>query len=172
MRKLMKKKQDKIQEEIIDNTEEISIVDDENLDDTPLSTADDMEQVAQTINEIKQQNAIQAMFSGSKNERALAENDARISNVIKSILNWLAIITSAENIRREEYDELTNRMIKFDEDVNDQLQMQVKFKKAYEIMQARQEEQKKLECQVKTLKCMCIGSIILGILGIVLAISL
>lgn len=113
---------------------------------------DEMKKVAQTISEIKRQNPIQALLSGSKNERALAENDALISSVIKNILNWLAVITSAETVRKEEYDALTSQMLQLDEDVNIQLEMQVKFKKAYQTMMQKQEEQKELVSKVETLK--------------------
>lgn len=113
---------------------------------------DEMKKVAQTISEIKRQNPIQALLSGSKNERALAENDALISNVIKNILNWLAVITSAETVRKEEYDALTSQMLQLDEDINTQLEMQVKFKKAYQTMMQKQEEQKELASKVETLK--------------------
>ena len=113
---------------------------------------DDMKKVAQTIDSIKRQNAIQALLSGSKNERALAENDALISNVIKNILNWLAIITSAETVRKEEYDVLTTQMLQLDEDINTQLEMQVKFKKAYQTMIQKQEEQKELYGKIEKMR--------------------
>ena len=113
---------------------------------------DEMKKVAHTISEIKGQNPIQALLSGSKNERALAENDALISNVIKNILNWLAVITSAETVRKEEYDNLTSQMLQLDEDINAQLEMQVKFKNAYQAMMQKQEEQKELAEKVEKLK--------------------
>lgn len=124
--------------------------------EAPIDDADDsmdeMQQVARTISEIKRQNLLQAMLSGSKNERALAENDALISSVIKNILNWLAVITSAETVRKEEYDALTSQMLQLDEDVNAQLEMQVKFKKAYQTMIQKQDEQKELTKKVDRLK--------------------
>ncbi len=113
---------------------------------------DEMNKVAHTINEIKEQNVFQAAFSGSKNERALAENDAIISNVIKNILNWLAVITSAETVRKEEYDDLTKQMLQFDQDINEQLEMQVKFKKAYETLIKKQNEQNALTEEINRIK--------------------
>lgn len=122
--------------------EVVEIKESTNAETVPNAGAlDEMNKVAHTINEIKEQNVFQAAFSGSKNERALAENDAIISNVIKNILNWLAVITSAETVRKEEYEDLTKQMLQFDQDINEQLEMQVKFKKAYEIMIKKQDEQ-------------------------------
>ena len=113
---------------------------------------EEMQKVAQTVSEIKKQNPLQALLSGSKNERALAENDALISNVIKHILNWLAVITSAETVRKEEYDTLTSQMLQLDGDVNAQVELQVKFKKAYQTMLEKQEEQKALADEVRKIK--------------------
>lgn len=138
---------------------------------------DEMQKVARTISEIKKQNPIQALLSGSKNERALAENDALISSVIKNILNWLAVITSAETVRKEEYDALTSQMLQLDEDVNAQLEMQVKFKKAYQSMMQKQEEQKVLNEKVEKLQkenrlLKIVSGIALGIACIALIIAL
>ena len=138
---------------------------------------DEMQKVARTISEIKKQNPIQALLSGSKNERALAENDALISSVIKNILNWLAVITSAETVRKEEYDALTSQMLQLDEDVNAQLEMQVKFKKAYQSMMQKQEEQKVLNEKVEKLQkenrlLKIVSGIALGIACISLIIAL
>ena len=80
------------------------------------------------------------------------KHDALISSVIKNILNWLAVITSAETVRKEEYDALTSQMLQLDEDVNAQLEMQVKFKKAYQTMIQKQDEQKELTKKVDKLK--------------------
>ena len=118
----------------------------------PEDSMDEMQKVAHTVSEIKKQTPIQALLSGSKNERALAENDALISSVIKNILNWLAVITSAETVRKEEYDALTSQMLQLDEDINEQLEMQVKFKKAYQSMMQKQEEQTVLAQTVEKLK--------------------
>ena len=124
-----------------------------NVETAPNAGAlDEMNKVAHTINEIKEQNVFQAAFSGSKNERALAENDAIISNVIKNILNWLAVITSAETVRKEEYDDLTKQMLQFDQDINEQLEMQVKFKKAYETLIKKQNEQNALTEEINRIK--------------------
>lgn len=146
--KLFDKKKDTPKDIVADgNTVEIV--------EAPVDSAtgmDEMQKVARTINEIKKQTPIQALLSGSKNERALAENDALISNVIKNILNWLAIITSAETIRKEEYDSLTSQMLQLDEDLNVQLEMQIKFKKAYQSMVQKQEEQKALTENVQKLQ--------------------
>lgn len=133
---------------LADDNAEIVISTEEDSEDS----MDEMKKVAHTISEIKKQNPIQALLSGSKNERALAENDALISNVIKNILNWLAVITSAETVRKEEYDALTSQMLQLDEDINTQLEMQVKFKKAYQTMMQKQEEQKELASKLEILK--------------------
>ena len=139
-----------------ESTEDVVVTDDSveivSSDEVSEDSMDEMQKVARTISEIKRQNPIQALLSGSKNERALAENDALISSVIKNILNWLAVITSAETVRKEEYDALTSQMLQLDEDVNAQLEMQVKFKKAYQSMMQKQEEQKALSEKVKKLQ--------------------
>lgn len=139
-----------------ESTEDVVVTDDSveivSADEDSEDSMDEMQKVARTISEIKKQNPIQALLSGSKNERALAENDALISSVIKNILNWLAVITSAETVRKEEYDALTSQMLQLDEDVNEQLEMQVKFKKAYQIMMQKQEEQKLLTEKVEKLQ--------------------
>ena len=139
-----------------ESTEDVVVTDDSveivSADEDSEDSMDEMQKVARTISEIKRQNPIQALLSGSKNERALAENDALISSVIKNILNWLAVITSAETVRKEEYDALTSQMLQLDEDVNEQLEMQVKFKKAYQSMMQKQEEQKALTEKVEKLQ--------------------
>lgn len=133
--------------------EVVEIKESTNAETAPnVGALDEMNKVAHTINEIKEQNVFQAAFSGSKNERALAENDAIISNVIKNILNWLAVITSAETVRKEEYEDLTKQMLQFDQDINDQLEMQVKFKKAYETLIKRQNEQNALIEEISRIK--------------------
>ncbi len=127
-------------------TDDIVEFNESNIAETKSSVVelDEMKKVVNTVNEIKEQNIFQSAFSSGKNEKALAENDAIISNVIKSILNWLAVITSAETVRKEEYEELTSQMLQFDQDINEQLEMQVKFKKAYEIIIKKQYEQNAL----------------------------
>ena len=92
------------------------------------SVSDEMEIITKNANKIRKQNVLQAAFSRKKNERVLAENDIHISNTIKSVMDWMLILTSAEIIRKEEYDELTDRVLKFDEDINGQLELLVKFK--------------------------------------------
>ncbi len=158
---------------VVDDSVEIVATSEEDSEDT----MDEMQKVARTISEIKKQNPIQALLSGSKNERALAENDALISSVIKNILNWLAVITSAETVRKEEYDALTSQMLQLDEDVNAQLEMQVKFKKAYQSMMQKQEEQKALMEKVEKLQkenrlLKIVSGIALGIACIALIIAL
>ena len=139
-----------------ETTEDIVVADDSieivATEEDSEDSMDEMQKVARTISQIKKQNPIQALLSGSKNERALAENDALISSVIKNILNWLAVITSAETVRKEEYDALTSQMLQLDEDINEQLEMQVKFKKAYQSMMQKQEEQKALTEKVEKLQ--------------------
>lgn len=147
--KLFGKKKETTEDVVVaDDSVEIVATSEEDSEDS----MDEMQKVARTISEIKKQNPIQALLSGSKNERALAENDALISSVIKNILNWLAVITSAETVRKEEYDALTSQMLQLDEDINEQLEMQVKFKKAYQSMMQKQEEQKALTEKVEKLQ--------------------
>ena len=147
--KLFGKKKETTEDVVVaDDSVEIVATSEEDSEDS----MDEMQKVARTISQIKKQNPIQALLSGSKNERALAENDALISSVIKNILNWLAVITSAETVRKEEYDALTSQMLQLDEDINEQLEMQVKFKKAYQSMMQKQEEQKALTEKVEKLQ--------------------
>lgn len=125
---------------------EIVLSENENLQlNLPQNAVDGLRETETAASEIKNQNFFKATFLGAKNIRALAENDLRLSKAMKDVLNFCFLIASAETVRKEEYDELTGRIIKFDEDINSQLEMQVKFKKAYEIMCARQEEQKKIQ---------------------------
>lgn len=168
-----KKKETTVDVVVADDSVEIVATSKDDSEDS----MDEMQKVARTISEIKKQNHIQALLSGSKNERALAENDALISSVIKNILNWLAVITSAETVRKEEYDALTSQMLQFDEDINAQLEMQVKFKKAYQSMMQKQEEQKALTEQVEKLQkenrfLKIVSGIALGIACIALIIAL
>ena len=129
-----------------------------------------MENVGNTSNEIKQQSLPKSIFSGGKNIRALAENDLVISKVLKNMLDWLLVVTSAETLRREEYEELTEQMLKFDEDVTVQLEMQVKFKRAFEQLQDKQREHSKMIQQLTTLKKIVIVSSILSLASIIVAI--
>ena len=116
------------------------------------SSLEGMEKVRKTINKIKQQNSFQAAFSRRKNEKALAENQEIISTIIKNMLNWLAVITSAEMVRKDEYDSLTNQLLQLDEDVNEQLDAQVKFKKAYQNLKKMQDEQKLFVAEAERMK--------------------
>ena len=134
------------------------------------STMDDLENVGNTSNEIKQQSLPKSIFSGGKNIRALAENDLVISKVLKNILDWLLVVTSAETLRREEYEDLTEQMLKFDEDVTVQLEMQVKFKRAFEQLQAKQREHSKMIQQLADLKKLVIVSSVLSLVSMILAI--
>ena len=134
------------------------------------STMDDLENVGNTSNEIKQQSLPKSIFSGGKNIRALAENDLVISKVLKNMLDWLLVVTSAETLRREEYEDLTEQMLKFDEDVTVQLEMQVKFKHAFEQLQAKQHEHSKMIQQLADLKKLVIVSSVLSLVSMILAI--
>ena len=172
--KLFGKKNEATEDVVVaDDSVEIVATSEEDSEDS----MDEMQKVARTISEIKKQNPIQALLSGSKNERALAENDALISSVIKNILNWLAVITSAETVRKEEYDALTSQMLQLDEDINEQLEMQVKFKKAYQSMMQKQEEQKaltekveKLQKENHFLKIIAGFALIIGCIALIIAI--
>ena len=97
---------------------------------------------------IRSQSAVKALFSRRKNDLALAENDLRFSAAFKSVLNWLALLTSAETIRKEQYDDLTEKMLLFDEELTADQEIKVKFKRAFEVMQKNKESQKALleEC--------------------------
>ena len=141
-------------------------------DTTPIGTSsmEDLENVGNTSNEIKQQSLPKSIFSGGKNIRALAENDLVISKVLKSMLDWLLVVTSAETLRREEYEDLTAQMLKFDEDVTVQLEMQVKFKRAFEQIQTKQNEHSKLIRQLTKMKMIVISSSVLSLVSIVVAI--
>lgn len=134
------------------------------------STMDDLENVGNTSNEIKQQSLPKSIFSGGKNIRALAENDLVISKVLKNMLDWLLVVTSAETLRREEYEDLTEQMLKFDEDVTVQLEMQVKFKRAFEQLQAKQKEHSRLIRQLSNLKLLVATSLALSIISVIVAI--
>ena len=134
------------------------------------STMDDLENVGNTSNEIKQQSLPKSIFSGGKNIRALAENDLVISKVLKNMLDWLLVVTSAETLRRVEYEDLTEQMLKFDEDVTVQLEMQVKFKRAFEQLQAKQKEHSRLIRQISNLKLLVATSLALSIISVIVAI--
>ena len=111
-----------------------------------------MEAVANTANKIRKQNPIKAMFSSGKNDKRLAENDELILGVIKNMLNWLAVITSAETVRKDEYDSVPYQMVQFNDAMNVRLEMGIKFKRAYETMMQKQEEQAELKKTVDELK--------------------
>lgn len=125
---------------------EVTVVEGEHTDIIEIgdSAIDDLEKVTGTSNEIKQQSVPRAFFAGNKNIKALAENDVVISRVLKNVLDWLLLVTSASTIRREEYEDLTEQMLKFEDDVTLQMEMQVKFKRAFEQIQRKQQEQNEL----------------------------
>lgn len=142
------------------------------------SSLEEMQKVRKTINKIKQQNPFQAAFSRRKNEKALAENQEIISNIIKDMLNWLAVITSAEMVRKDEYDSLTNQLLQLDEDVNEQLDAQVKFKKAYQNLKKMQDEQKlfaqeseRMKKENLMLKIISAVAMVLAVVSIVISVS-
>lgn len=137
----------------------------------PDSTMNDLESVGNTSNAIKQQSLPKSIFSGGKNIRALAENDLVISKVLKNMLDWLLVVTSAETLRREEYEDLTEQMLKFDEDVTVQMEMQVKFKRAFDQLQAKQNEHSRLIRQLNWLKIVVVLSSVLSIASIIIALT-
>ena len=163
-------------EPTVDSAEIVPVEGSTEVEEKTLDSIDEMERVAQTITEIRNQNPLEAFISGSKNEKALAENDARISNVIKNILNWLAVITSAETVRKDEYDSLTSQMLQLDQDLNAQVELQVKFKRAYQVMIDKQEEQRFLSEKVANLtkeniflKTISILALVVGCVALVLS---
>ena len=171
--KLFKKKGYTPDTSEIDTLEPTTIVEEpQSLDTASIgnSSMEDLENVGNTSNEIKQQSLPKSIFSGGKNIRALAENDLVISKVLKHMLDWLLVVTSAETLRREEYEDLTEQMLKFDEDVTVQLEMQVKFKRAFEQLKAKQDEHSKLIRQLANLKKFVIASSFLSIISVVIAI--
>ena len=127
----------------------VSLIESEDSDPDALAN---METVAYSANKIRKQNPIKAMFSSGKNDKRLAENDELILGVIRNMLNWLAVITSAETVRKDEYDSLISQMLRFNDDINDRLKMDIKFKRAYETMMQKQEEQAELKKSVDALK--------------------
>lgn len=142
------------------------------------ASLEDMKNVTKIIHKIKKQNSIQAFVFSSKNQKALAENQEIISGVIKNILNWLAVITSAEVVRKDEYDSLTNQLIQLDDDVNEQLNTQVKFKKAYQNFMKQQDvqnqyyqETERLKKENLCLKIVSVSSILLAIVSIIISVS-
>ena len=142
------------------------------------TSLEDMKKVTKAIQKIQKQNSIQAFFSIGKNQKDLAENQEIISGVIKNILNWLAVITSAEVVRKDEYDSLTNQLLQLDEDVNEQLNSQVKFKKAYQNLMKQQDiqnryyqETEKLKKENLFLKIISASSIILAIVSIIISVA-
>lgn len=144
---------------------------------------DDMEAVAETANKIREQNPIKAMFSRGKNDKDLAKNDELILGVIRNMLNWLAVIMSAEVARKDEYDSLTDKMLQCYDDINDCLEMDIKLKRAYEMMTQKQEEQVELKKSVdaltmenaflkrenKGIKILLVVAILLAIIAIVVS---
>lgn len=141
------------------------------------TSLEDMKEVTKAIQKIQKQNSLQAFFSSSKNQKALAENQEIISSVIKNIFNWLAVITSAEVVRKDEYDSLTNQLLQLDEDVNEQLNSQVKLKKAYKNINMVQEEQRQFRLEAQRikkenlfLKIVSTVSIVLALIAIIVSV--
>ena len=170
--KLFKKKDQTPDVAELENQQPPELIEEPTSDISPIanSTMDDLENVGNTSNEIKQQSLPKSIFSGGKNIRALAENDLVISKVLKNMLDWLLVVTSAETLRREEYEDLTEQMLKFDEDVTVQLEMQVKFKRAFEQLQAKQNEHSKLIRQLIALKKIVIVSSVFSLIAMIIAI--
>ncbi len=138
-------KAEETREEAVESTEIRNVIEENtSLTNMGASTIDDLEKVTETSNEIKQQSIPKAFFSGNKNIKALAENDVVISKVLKNVLDWLLLVTSASTIRRAEYEDLTEQMLKYEDDATTKLEMQVKFKRAFEQIQRKQQEQSKL----------------------------
>ena len=134
------------------------------------NTLNELENVGKRSNEITQQSVLKSIFFGAKNVKDLAENDIVISKVIKSILDWLLMVTSAEALRREEYEDLTEQMLRFDEDVTVQLEMQVKFKRAFEQLQAKQNEQSKMIHQLANLQRYLVVSSMISVISLIVAV--
>ena len=134
------------------------------------SSIDDLEKVVGKSNEIKQQSIPKALFEGNKNIKALAENDVVISKVLKNVLDWLLLVTSASEIRRAEYEDLTNQMLKFEDDVTMQMEMQIKFKRAFEQIQKKQQEQNDLFKTLERTRRLLIVSMAISVIALVLAV--
>lgn len=161
--------------EKMDNRYEVSNVinsEEENVDIVEMSESsiDDLEKVVGKSNEIKQQSIPKALFEGNKNIKALAENDVVISKVLKNVLDWLLLVTSASEIRRAEYEDLTNQMLKFEDDVTMQMEMQIKFKRAFEQIQKKQQEQNELLEKIAKVRIWIVISSGLSIVAILVAI--
>ena len=161
--------------EKMDNRYEVSNVinnEEENVNIVEMgeSSIDDLEKVVGKSNEIKQQSIPKALFEGNKNIKALAENDVVISKVLKNVLDWLLLVTSASEIRRAEYEDLTNQMLKFEDDVTMQMEMQIKFKRAFEQIQKKQQEQNDLFKTLERTRRLLIVSMAISVIALVLAV--
>lgn len=124
-----------------------------------------MRTIEDTTRDIRNQNPIQALFLGSKNERALAKNDELFADIIKGMLNWLMMITSADLLRKDEYDRVTAQLLRIDENVIAQEQLQIKLKEAYQITMQRQQEHQALKKTVRALKRRSIFFAIISLLA-------
>ena len=129
----------------------------------------DLEAVNNASIRIKQQSRTKAAFSNSSNIKTLAENDLIISRVIKNVLDWLLIVTSAETLRRDEYEDLTEQMLRFDEDSTIQLETQIKLRKAFDQIRRKQEETEKVVAQLQKMKKLVIVSLALSIISLTIA---
>lgn len=131
---------------------------------------EELQGIDKKANTIHQQNFAKSLFAGNKNIRSLAENDKAFSKVIKGMLNWLLAVSNAELLRREEYDDLIAQMIRFDDDINEQAEMQLKFKKAYDNIQIKHDEILKLKRKIFTYKLISVISALLSIIAILISI--
>lgn len=151
---------------------EVAVAEGENTDIMEIgdSAIDDLAKVTGTSNEIKQQSAPKAFFAGNKNIKALAENDVVISKVLKNVLDWLLLVTSASTIRREEYEDLTEQMLKFEDDVTLQMEMQVKFKRAFEQIQRKQQEHNEFLQKLTKMRAWVIISTGISVASLIIAV--
>ena len=93
-----------------------------------------------------------------------------ISKVLKNVLDWLLLVTSASTIRREEYEDLTEQMLKFEDDVALQMEMQVKFKRAFEQIQRKQQEQNELLFKLAKMRTWFMISAGMSVISLVIAV--
>ncbi len=116
------------------------------------ASLEELQKARNAINTIKKQNSIQALFSSGKNAKLLASNQEILMGVMKNTLDWLAVVTSAEVVRKDEYDTLTSQLLQLDEDVTEQLDSQIKFKKAYQNMMKQQDKQNQYMLETDRMK--------------------
>ena len=140
------------------------------------ASLEELQKARNAINTIKKQNSIQALFSSGKNAKLLASNQEILMGVMKNTLDWLAVVTSAEVVRKDEYDTLTSQLLQLDEDVTEQLDSQIKFKKAYQNMMKQQDKQ--IQYMMETdrmkkenfyLKIISASSIVLALISVIIS---